>query len=255
MLRDCLTLAETIGLESIPYFTTIEKAAKRLLVFPHAKQLLDASVKKFMGRRQRVDDVAIDSTGMSATCASAYFVKRRSRENSPWKTMQYHRFPKLGVVCEVISHFILAYETRTGPKPDVNEFESLIGKAHRRVKRRRIVADAGYDSESNHRFAREDLGLVSIIPPKHGRPTKKPATGKYRRQMQTRFNKDRYRQRAQVETVMSMIKRRQGSHCKGKTHWSRCRELTLMVLFHNILILRTIRVFYRAGAGHFFPLG
>lgn len=41
MLRDCPTLAETIGLESIPHFTTIEKAAKRLLVFPHAKQLLE----------------------------------------------------------------------------------------------------------------------------------------------------------------------------------------------------------------------
>jgi hypothetical protein len=55
--------------------------------------------------------------------------------------------------------------------------------------------------------------------------------------MQTRFDEECYRKRAQVETVMSMIKRRQGSFCKGKTYWSRCRELHLMVLTHNIMIL------------------
>jgi hypothetical protein len=42
---------------------------------------------------------------------------------------------------------------------------------------------------------------------------------------------------AQVETVRSMIERRQGAFCKGKTYWSRCRELHLMVLTPDIMIL------------------
>ena len=161
-----------------------------------------------MNGRRRVPDAAIDSTGLGATSASAYFVKRRVTKESPWKSMVYHRYPKLGVVSDVTNHFILAFHASSGPRPDVGEFRNLIRQAGR-VTLFRIVADAGYDSESNHEFARNELLLKSIIPAKLGRPTQKPAKGRYRRLMQTRFNTKRYRQRAQVETVMSMIKRRQ----------------------------------------------
>ena len=205
-----------------------------------------------MGRRSVVQDTAIDSTGLSATCASAYFVRRRNRKESPWKTVSYHRYPKLGVVSDVTNHFILAFQSGRGPKPDVDEFEGLISQACTRVRLKCVIADAGYDSESNHQFAREKMSLRTIIPPKHGRPTEKPAKGRYRRLMQTRFDHENYCKRAQVETVMSMIKRRQGAHCKGRTYWSRCRELHLMGLTHNIMILWYAGLFYRAGQATFF---
>ena len=64
--------------------------------------------------------------------------------------------------------------------------------------------------------------------------------------MQTRFDEQSYRKRAQVETVMSMIKRPQGSFCKGKTYWSRCRELHLMALTHNIMILLPMQTFLKS---------
>ncbi len=54
--------------------------------------------------------------------------------------------------------------------------------------------------------------------------------------MQTRFDQPTYRQRAQVETTISMIKRRQGNHIRGRTYWSQTRELRLMVLTHNVVI-------------------
>ena len=236
-LVDCQSLCEAIELGSVPHFTTLQKAAKRLLVNKTTQKLLDKTVQLQMQRRTCVKEAAIDSTGLNATSASAYFVKRRSTKKSPWKTMTYRRFPKLGVVTDVANHFIIACGTGKGPCPDVSEFKGLIQQAAGRVKIKIVLADAGYDSESNHQFAREELKLRTIIPPKHGRPTSKPAKGRYRRLMQTRFDKEKYRKRAQVETVMSMIKRRQGSYCKGKTYWSRCRELNLMVLTHNIMIL------------------
>lgn len=46
-----------------------------------------------------------------------------------------------------------------------------------------------------------------------------------------------YGQRWQVETVMSMLKRRQGSAVAGRSYWSRCRDLMLMVVAHNVMIL------------------
>jgi hypothetical protein len=64
--------------------------------------------------------------------------------------------------------------------------------------------------------------------------------------MQTRFDEMRYHRRAQVETVMSMIKRRQGAHARGRTYHSQCRDLRLMALTHNVMILLCVEVFYRA---------
>jgi hypothetical protein len=236
-LQDCSSLQEILGLQQVPHYTTLQKAARRLLLSASAKKLLDATVREQLGRRQRVPLAAIDSTGMECTAASGYFVRRRASIAGPWKTMVYHRYPKLGVICDVESHFILAFDTRRGPKPDVTEFKPLLDDALTRVRLTSIVADAGYDSESNHCHARQDRHVRTTIPPKHGRPTDKPAKGKHRRLMQVRFNTDAYSQRAQVETVMSMIKRRQGSHVRGVTYHSQCRDLRLMVLTHNVMIL------------------
>ena len=133
-----------------------------------------------------------------------------------------------------------------GPRPDVDEFRPLLTDALRRVRLTRIVADAGYDSEANHVFAREEQRIRSVIPAKHGRPTAKPARGRYRRLMQVRFDVTLYGQRAQVETVMSMLKRRQGAFVRGRSYHSQCRDLHLMALTHNIMILWCRTVFYRA---------
>ena len=57
----------------------------------------------------------------------------------------------------------------------------------------------------------------------------------------------------QVETVVSMIKRRLGSATSGRSYRSRRRDLMLMVLTHNILILWRIDVFYTALPSAFFP--
>ena len=248
-LQDCLSLQEVLDLKQVPHYTTLQKATRRLLLSVQAKKLLDATVREQLGRRKRVPLAAIDSTGLECTAASGYFVRRRATTAGPWKSMAYHRFPKLGVICDVTSHFILAFDTRRGPKPDVAEFKKLLDDALTRVRLTTIVADAGYDSESNHCHARQDRQVRSVIPAKLGRPTKKPARGYHRRLMQVRFNADAYRQRAQVETVMSMIKRRQGSHVRATTYHAQCRDLRLMALTHNLMILLACRCFLQSRTG------
>ena len=252
-LQDCSALLNVLGLQQVPHYTTLQKAARRLLASTPARKLLDETVRRQLGRRERVPLAAIDSTGLECTAASAYFVRRRAKVDGPWKTMVYHRFPKLAVICDVQSHFILAFGTRRGPKPDVAEFRPLLDDALSRVRLTSIVADAGYDSEPNHVHARERCQVRTVIPAKHGRPTTKPAVGRHRRLMQVRFNAKAYRQRAQVETVMSMIKRRQGAHVRGTTYHSQCRDLRLMALTHNVMILLRKQVFYRASPEPFLP--
>ena len=253
-LTDHPVLTQTVlELRCVPHYTTFQKASRRLLAWPQVRKLLGASIRMQFGRRRRVKSAAADSTGLESTSASPYFVRRRNHVAGSWKTVIYHRYPKLGLICDIRCHFILAAHAGRGPRPDVDEFRPLVGEALRWMRLARINADAGYDSEPNHRFAREEHGIRTLIPPAIGRPTDKPARGRYRRLMQVRFDRDAYHDRCQVETVVSMLKRRQGSHTSGRSHHSRCRDLYLMVLTHNAMILILIRVFYRAGQSHFAP--
>ena len=68
-LADCDSLCQAIELESVPHFTTFQKAAKRLLVSKSAKKLLDQTVREQMQRKTYVNEAAIDSTGLNATSA------------------------------------------------------------------------------------------------------------------------------------------------------------------------------------------
>jgi hypothetical protein len=206
-----------------------------------------------MGRKRRVPLAAIDSTGLQSRHASRYFIHRRSRVPNLWQTTQYTRYPQLGLLVDCSNHVVLGYLSDQGPKPDIRDLAPTLSRTSGHVRIEWLTADAGYDSESNQRICRDEHGIRSLIPPKHGRPTTKPASGRYRRLMETRFDKTRYGQRWQVETVVSMIKRRQGSATTGRSYWSRRRDLMLMVLTHNIMILlpftliQQISVFYRAS--------
>ena len=236
-LKDCPALAESVGLTKVPHFTTLQKAAKRLLKRKGVDQLIGTTLKLAMGRKKTVELAAIDSTGLQSHHCSSYYVKRRSRVKNLWQTTTYKRFPKVGIVCDVSNHMILEAQASRGPCPDVADFKKPLERATRLVRILDVVADAGYDSESNHRFAREQLSVRTIIPANAGRPTKKPASGKYRRQMQIQFDKKKYGQRWQCETVISMIKRRQATATSGRTYWSQCRDLYLMAITHNIMVI------------------
>jgi hypothetical protein len=165
---------------------------------------------------------------------------------NPWKTIIYHHYPKLGVVCSTDDHFAFALDAGRGPRPDVDEFRPLVAEALGSVLLSQLAADAGYDSEGNHEFARDEHGIRTIIPAKHGRPTDKLPSGRYHRLMTARFDRAAYRRRSQVETVISMIKRRQGAHVHARSYQSQCRELRLLVLTHNIMILVVVEVFSTA---------
>ena len=243
-LADHPELREALCLNSVPHFTTLQKASRHLLASAPVRRVLDSTIRMHYGRRRRVESSAVDSTGLECTPASGYFVRRRHRVSLPWKTVVYHRYPKLGVVCDTSCHFILSIRVGRGPRPDVDELVPLLSDALRSMLLECLSADAGYDSEANHRFARERCGVRTLIPAKHGRPTDKPASGRYRRLMQTRFDKSKYHRRVQVEAVISMIKRRQGAHARGRSYQAQCRDLRLMALTHNVMILLRVKVFY-----------
>ena len=145
-LADSPALVEVMGLTKVPHFTTLQKAAKRLLMCAPARKLLEATIELHMKRRRCVKHSAIDSTGLDCTAASGYFVRRRGRGGGPWKTVIYHHYAKLGFVCDTDHHFILACRVGRGPRPDVDDFRPLVAEALKRVRLSLLTADAGFDS-------------------------------------------------------------------------------------------------------------
>jgi hypothetical protein len=134
-----------------------------------------------------------------------------------------------------------------GPSPDFDYWIKPMEQARSRVRMTTLLADAGYDAEWIHVAARYAFQTRTLIPPKHGRPTKKPPRQYYRRRMARIFAKKRkrrpYGQRSQVETVFSVVKRRLDSSVNAHNYWSQCRALMLKALTHNIMLLRRKQVF------------
>lgn len=241
ILEDNDNLQDILELPKIPHFTTLQKASKQLLSSKSSQKIL----AEIIVTSQELEIIplcsnlsAMDSTGMESHHTSRYFItrKQRSDQKDTYQTTTYKRFPKLAILCDCLSHLIFGLIPSRGPSTDVSHFKKLLSIGEKFLHSVRVLADAGYDSESNHVFAREVIHSESIMPARTGRQTSKPPTGKYRAMMRQELPPV-YGQRWQVETVNSMIKRNLGSELSAKSYWSQCREMTLKVLTHDIMIV------------------
>ena len=250
-------LRETLELhDKVPHDTTPQKAAAKLFDDALIRKLLAQTLHVFykgdiddddVAFVQRIDLAAADSTGFESHHCSTYFTKRRKQgknkgEDEP---VSYHRFPKLGLAVDCENHLILAALRKEGPTPDVAELLALMQQMVGNVVFDTLLADAGYDSEMNHELLRERLQVESLIPPNAGRPSDNLPRGKWRWLMATNFDEETYAQRWQAETVMFMLKARQGAALTARSHAARNAEMGLMAITHNLMIV------LRAGPGAF----
>jgi hypothetical protein len=156
-----------------------------------------------------------------------------------------HRKPKLSIGVDTRSHFILSTRARIGMGSDCLDFNPLLRAAHKRHPLRVVLADAGYDSESNHRIARDQLGICSLIKTSRRRRTRQLPSGRYRRLMHRTLRgsqkKKRYGQRAQAETANSMLKRNLGDCLRARSDQARQLEQLLRIITHDVMLLKPPR--------------
>jgi Transposase DDE domain len=171
---------------------------------------------------------------MEATLRSAHYARRRRDGNRRYRN---RRYPKLTLVCDTRTHLIAAALATVGPSYDFPLFEPAMVRASWNVDFDRVLADGGYDSEANHRVAREGLGVRSTVINLNRRGKRTWPKARYRRQMARRFHRRVYGQRWQGESVISRFKRRLGSALRGRTDAARERESNLKVFTHNVMIL------------------
>ena len=262
LLEDLPSLREELGLQRVPHFTTLQHAHARMLGSANTKRLLDQSVRMAHEAEreedtgggdapgggpepQEVEMAAGDSTGLDATRRSKYYTRRLKQTSKGKRAVTYRRFPKLGFVCDVKRHLYLSVKASRGPRPDVAELVPLLDDLPPSVWVRHVLFDAGYDSEANHRYAREEHGILTTIPPWIGRPSPNPPAGEYRRMMRETWGlRAYYGQRWQAEATISMTKRRLGDRIEQVDYHAQRRETHLLALTHNVCVLMPQRVLY-----------
>jgi hypothetical protein len=262
LLADSPQWLADIGLARAPDHNTLWRAFESLLVTRRCNGMLDLLAELFAKAKLltlRHRPLAIDSTCFERRHRSGHYDRRcrhmtlkprdaAAKHPGKWgqtvndaRSQSLRRLPKLAIAVDSGCHLILSAKVRIGNGSDAPDFDDLLYQAWRRGRVKTVVADAGYDSEANHRIARHDLGVRSIISPGIGRRTSKPPAGRWRRHMARRLKRKadqkQYGQRAQSETAHSTIKRNQSAALRSRTPERQKKEMMLRVLTHNIMLL------------------
>ena len=142
------------------------------------------------------------------------------------------------MVCHTDTYLFACCIVSRGPSNDSPEFIPAVKQAHQCIRFKRMLGDAGYDGEHNHRVCREELGIAESIIALNKRRGRKWPKSPYRRLMKEHFPKKIYNQRWHVESAISQNKRILGSALRARSEQSRERECFLRILTHDLMIIR-----------------
>lgn len=260
LLADLPDWCEAIEMERAPNFRTISDAFDKVIQHGDFDKMINDLTQRFAECGVLDLDgkpLAIDSTCYESHHVSRHYEKRKlkteqakkdgkhaDKQGSFTRSATVRRLPKLAIAVVASCHFVLAAWAGTGMGSDHPHFDDLLLDSWTRADVKCVVADAGYDSEENHRVANLDMGIRSIIPPLIGRPSESGPTTQYRAEMAWAFAdesvKAAYGQRWQVETVNSMMKRNYGSSLRAAKSERREREMKLKAVVHNLALLATL---------------
>ena len=195
----------------VPTYSALAKMAKRLP--PELwRRILSATCSQPVL-------AAIDSTGLSRTSPSWYYIKRIDK---PYPT---EGFVKLSVMTDTRLKKVLALRVRAKPRHDLQDVKCLLKLAPKPGK---LLGDKAYDAEWLHELAFRK-GITTVIP---SRVTTKK--GFYRHKMQRQFRQRTYNRRSMVESFFSAFKRKFGSSVSCRSARTQRAEIYCRAIMHNI---------------------
>ena len=222
-------LRDALELPSVPDHTTVYRFLRRLKEEDLAKALAEV-VKRFPRYKGRRHIVAIDATGLAPGAISTFFVHRRHHHSK--KPMAWRYWLKWLAVVDVSRHLLLAQTAHAGPFNDCARLRPLADQAHQVAPFKVVLADAEFDSERNHQHVRQTLGAQTVIPAKRGKPEWKIKG--IRALMRKDFPKKLYRQRVQIESVFSAVKRKLSGRAPGRSLLTQRLQALLLGLTFNL---------------------
>lgn len=236
-------LRKAIGLTVVPDYTTLWRFAHDKATADVVAEALVETVRLFKASGHDPPPaphlVAIDSTGLFCGHASRYFEHRARRER------KQRAYQKWAVALWTGPQLVLAQLSKPGPCGDYPDLPPLAQASVVSVSGALILADAGYDSEANHVFCRERLGVQTLIPAKTRRYVAGP-TGRYRAEMVAALGcatlgvegqaepRKTYGQRWLVETLMSVLKRKWGESLSARLPAMQDAQALLRGLVYNV---------------------
>ncbi len=152
-------LREELGLRRVSRWTTLQKFSRRA----DTRRLERLLLGFLREARLRVIYLAVDSTGFSSTSASTYYTRvlesRKSKLGRPRRGVLARRFVKQTVAVEARRQLIVSVKSGRGLSNDSPDFPWVLKKVRPAgLLVKLVVADKGYDAESNHEYTPEVLG-------------------------------------------------------------------------------------------------
>ena len=234
-------LRQSLGLTSVPDFTTLYRFLQRL-DDPTIDRAVGETVRRLCGslrRGRKRARVAVDATGLAQGAVSTFFVRRmhhHGQKPRPWR-----HWLKWVVVADLDGKFLLSQIARRGPWNDCANLPAVIETASQQTRIGLVLAHAEFDSERNHPYIRKKLGAQSVIPAKRGKKTWRVHGG--RAEMRRAFPSRLYRRRALIESVFSSVKRKLSARAPGRSLRTQMRQALLLGLSFNLYRLRHRHLF------------
>jgi hypothetical protein len=228
-------LRRALGLERAPDHTTLYRFMRRVTDAMLDEVLTAVAARptpRRRGRKRKKATVAVDATGLAPGSVSTFFINRRADrgEGLPWR-----HWCKWAVVIDVLRRCVLAQAARQGPYNDCATLRPLVSAAHEVTPVGLVLADAEFDSERNHIHVREVIGADSVIPAKRGKADWELKG--VRAQMRRRFPRRGYSQRAQVESVFSVVKRKLSAKAPGRSDETQRTQAMPLGVAYNLYLL------------------
>jgi transposase len=227
-----IRLIQQLGyITHVPHFNTILKYLNK----PELKEVLKVLIEvSAMPLRQIENTVAVDASGFSTSIFGRWLDVREKRQ-------ERRLFKKAHIVCGTKTNTIVSVEITDGHVHDSLMFDEIVKTAFENFDIKELYADMGYSSRKNLNTV-SALGAVPYIPFKknarritHGYPIWSNMFNYFK------YNRDKfmehYHQRSNVESVFSMMKRKQGVNLRTKNDIAQVNEIMCKCLVHNICVL------------------
>lgn len=246
----CVCMKTYVNTSSRRVISELELCKKKgwLMYVPHFNSILnylnDREVKRALNYLIQLSALplaqlekifAVDSTGFSEH-------KYQERWSLIRQDYQRHRqYRKAHCIYGVYSNIVVSTIITEGTASDSLRFKELLSSASRNFNVEEVVADMGYSSRENMKYANQ-LGITPYIPfKKNSRGNSMGARiwnkmFKYFKEDPVGFAKH-YHQRSNAESGFFMIKQRFGDFVSTKNVIAQDSEILTKILSHNIAVL------------------
>jgi transposase len=232
---DLRTAQEREFIDKAPHYNSAFRYLESPSLTPLLKHLIEETAKPL---KEIETNFSADSSGFSTCVYDRWFDERygKMRSENKWLTLHVMTGAKTHVVTSV-----LVTPTRTADAP---QFPGLVTDTARNFRVREVSADKAYSSRQNL-HAVEAVGGTAYIPFKRlsrGTQGQRDFDSLWDRMWHFyTFNRaefmEHYHKRSNIETSLSMVKRKFGTFVRSKSPDAQVNEVLCKVLCHNICVL------------------